>query len=326
MLSALIQSEAAIVAIVVTLSLVVVQLAAQSYSVRVIEVFRRRPDFWILIGIYGIAIFYGLGVLKLIDKADPALNGLSNLEGEVAFSYYFGVFAYAALVPYMWKMFDMVKPSNLVDIISEKITKRNILAAIWEGDEQSYENDPIQPIIDIIRSSLMKYDPETVRYGLRALGDVVEYMFKNETFGKDEDEIISKHVFSQIARIGKLAASKGDEDSTMEVISNLYKCGIAATDRKFEGVAKQVAISLREIGEESAKQELADAAFMVATSLREVGETTVKLRLTHAASQAAESLEKLQIASKEHGLEEVSQIAGISLDEMNKALEKLPKK
>jgi uncharacterized membrane protein len=44
MLSALVQSEAAIVALVVTLSLVAVQLAAQSYSARVIEVFRRTPD------------------------------------------------------------------------------------------------------------------------------------------------------------------------------------------------------------------------------------------------------------------------------------------
>ena len=44
MLSALVQSEAAIVALVVMLSLVAVQLAAQSYSARVIEVFRRTPD------------------------------------------------------------------------------------------------------------------------------------------------------------------------------------------------------------------------------------------------------------------------------------------
>jgi len=74
MLSALVQSEAAIVALVVTLSLVAVQLAASSYSARVIEVFRRTPDLWILMGIYGIAIFYGLGVLKMIERANPILK------------------------------------------------------------------------------------------------------------------------------------------------------------------------------------------------------------------------------------------------------------
>ncbi len=277
MLSALIQSEAAIIAIVVTLSLLVVQLAAQSYSARVIEVFRRRPDLWILMGIYGISIFYGLGVLKMIDKANPALNNLSNLEWEIALSYYFGVFSFVSLVPYIWKMFDMVKPTNMVDTISEKITKQNILAAIRDGEEQS-DDDPIQPIIDIIRSSLMKYDLETVRVGLKALGNAVENIFKNEAFGKDEGEKISKNVFSHIASIGKFAARKGDDASTIEVITILYKCGIIATDRKFESVAKQAAISLREIGEAAAKQ-----------------------KLENAASQAAKSLEKFQIASKEQG-------------------------
>lgn len=61
---ALISSEASLLAIVVSLSLVAVQLAASSYSARVIEVFRKTPDLWILMGIYGIAIFYGLGLLK----------------------------------------------------------------------------------------------------------------------------------------------------------------------------------------------------------------------------------------------------------------------
>src|SRR3990172_2058972 len=80
MLSALVQSEAAIVALVVTLSLVAVQLAASSYSARIVEIFKKTPDLWILIGIYGIAIFYGLGVLKLIEQANLNMNRLSNLE------------------------------------------------------------------------------------------------------------------------------------------------------------------------------------------------------------------------------------------------------
>ncbi len=131
MLSALIQSEAAIVALVVTLSLVAVQLAAQSYSARVIEVFKKTPDLWILMGIYGIAIFYGLGVLKMIEN--PLVGRQSNLEGHIAFSYYLGVFAFVALVPYMWKMFEMLKPSTVIDMLAERITKNNILAAVGEG-------------------------------------------------------------------------------------------------------------------------------------------------------------------------------------------------
>src|SRR5574341_1383071 len=99
MLSALIQGEFAVVTLVVTLSLVAMQLMAQSYSPRIIETFRRTPDLWILIAIYGFAIFFGLLVLKLIEEANSLINSQSNLEWYVAFSYYFGVFAFVALVP-----------------------------------------------------------------------------------------------------------------------------------------------------------------------------------------------------------------------------------
>ncbi|WP_370574038.1 hypothetical protein [Methanomethylovorans sp.] len=51
LISALVQSLAATIALVITLSLVAVQLASQSYSVRVIEVYKRNPDMWILLGI-----------------------------------------------------------------------------------------------------------------------------------------------------------------------------------------------------------------------------------------------------------------------------------
>ncbi len=217
MLSALIQSEAAIVALVVTLSLVAVQLAAQSYSARVIEVFRRTPDLWILMGIYGIAIFYGLGVLKMIEN--PQVGRVSNLEGHIAFSYYLGVFAFAALVPYILKMFEMLKPSTVINMLAEGITKENILLAFKIDDETGQsvievDKDPIQPIIDILRGSLEKYDYETIRFGLRKIDERTNNLFEKESFNDEqEEEKISKHIFDHLIRIGRLAASKEDDES-----------------------------------------------------------------------------------------------------------------
>lgn len=59
MLSALVQSQAAIVAIVITLTLIAVQLTASAYSPRVIDIFKKNPDMWVLLGCYGVSIFYG---------------------------------------------------------------------------------------------------------------------------------------------------------------------------------------------------------------------------------------------------------------------------
>jgi len=53
LLSALAQSQAAIVAIVVTLTLVAVQLTSQTYSPRVMDLFLKNFAFWILLLVYG---------------------------------------------------------------------------------------------------------------------------------------------------------------------------------------------------------------------------------------------------------------------------------
>jgi len=108
MISALIQSEAAILAIVITLSLVAVQQASSSYSPRVIEIFKdiqKNMDFYILIGIYLVAMIYGNWVLKQINS--DSFGNLANFENPVLFpffeshvrlTYVLGSFAFIALV------------------------------------------------------------------------------------------------------------------------------------------------------------------------------------------------------------------------------------
>ena len=61
LLNTLVNSEAGIFAIVVTLSLIAVQLAATSYSARVIDLFMRNPDPWVLMVIYIAAWFTAFG-------------------------------------------------------------------------------------------------------------------------------------------------------------------------------------------------------------------------------------------------------------------------
>jgi len=74
MLSALVQSEAAIIAIVVTLSLVVVQLTASFYSAKITKIFRKSPDLWILMISYIGAMIYSLVVLLMIEEVNSVLN------------------------------------------------------------------------------------------------------------------------------------------------------------------------------------------------------------------------------------------------------------
>ncbi len=302
MLSALVQSEAAIVALVVTLSLVAVQLAAQSYSARVIEVFRRTPDLWILMGIYGVAIFYGLGVLKLIERANPQVNSLSNLEGQVAFSYYLGVFAFVALVPYIWNTLEMLKPSTVINILAERITKESILDAIDEKQEKSDKGNPILPIVDIIRTSIRNFDYETLIYGLKVVEDRFQYILKNEKFENVEKDKIAVLFITILNRIGRLTANREDEDSTMAIAEILSK-----------------------VGKQSVEQEFGNATRMALFSLMDLINAGKEHNLKGTEWFATIYLEEIEKTAKEHGLEVTLQEVGKFCELLSKAFRTLEK-
>ena len=326
MLSALVQGEAAIVALVVTLSLVAVQLAAQSYSARVIEVFRKAPDLWILMAIYGVAIFYGLGVLKLIETVNPQLCTeeyicFSNLESYISFAYYFGIFAFMALVPYMLKMFEMLKPSTVINMLAERITRQSLQSAI-KSEQKVNQNDQIQPIVDIVHGALMKYDYETLRDGLKAIGDKAGNIFENENFERDEEVKISKLIIDHITRVGKLSIIKGDEDSTVEVITNLRKIGITTAKRKLEFATYMSILSIQNIGLLAVEKKLDWTTIEAVISVGGVGKVAAENKLGNKGQDAELFLRIFDEKVPEQNLDVKFWIKGAH-ERINEALSKL---
>jgi len=307
LLSALIQSEAAIVAIVVSLSLVAAQLAASSYSTRVIEVFinyKKNPEPLILLLIYGSAMFWGLAVLKLIEKDNSYLNNQSNLEAYISFSYYLGFFAFIALVPYIKNTLELLKPSVLFNLLAEKITKQNILESIEEKQKEINDNDPILPIVDIVRGALMKYDYETVRDGLRTIRNSVDSIFQNEKIDVKDDEKISKHIFVHLTRLGRLAVSKDDIESTQEVLTTLHKNGMTAVEQRLKYAGQQAAVSLGKIGKAGVKQNLNDVTLKTIDNLTMMGKEATKQELEEVMEQVVFSLEDIGKAAAEQKYEQ----------------------
>lgn len=254
MISALIQSEAAIVAIVITLTLIVVQQTSSAYSTRLLDIFLiKNPDFWILLLIYISSIIYGFRVLLQIGVTynpifkTPFLLTISNLYDPIYWTYYFGIFSLVSLIVYIFHTINLLKPSKIMKKLSEEITKNNILLAI--EDKKIIEIDPIQPIIDIIFNSLMKYDIETVRNGLTAIGDRTKFILENEELEPEEEVKISAFIIeSHLIGIGKIAASRKDATSTLKVITTLHEIGMATVEQKYYVIMRKVAESFTKIG------------------------------------------------------------------------------
>ena len=214
LISLLIQSEAAIIAIVVSLSLVAVQIATQSYSVRVIGAFSSNYKFWFFVGIYLSSISLGLIILLLIDIGIMDNNKINFLFYCISF------IAIITLAPYILFTFNLMKGTNIIDNLINKITEKSILKANG-SDEDDIIKNPIQPIMDVLHSSLIHYDTLTVKYGLRKLKTRIISLLEDKNIGRDNKIEIFNSVLSPIKDFGTKSSNKKDIESTIESIDTI---------------------------------------------------------------------------------------------------------
>ncbi len=331
-LTALVQGEATIIALVVTLSLIVIQLTASSYSTRVIDIFKESPVIWVVVGSYILAIVYNLTILKFMDALYS--SNIFNFEIGIWTAYFLAIFAFGVLVPYLLGALEIMKSSTVIDMFAERITKENILSSVQEYEKilgkdtstisYSYlysdimrpvietNDDPIQPLMDIIHSSMMKYDYGTMRYGLKILENYMISLLKNGNFKKEEG-IVAKHIFTHLERVGKLATSREDEDSAIEVVTTIFLIGNAAIENELESIASEAVNSIKTIGRLAIKREMEDMEVITTDFMGEIGKNAAQNRFDFAISIVANSL---GIIGKEaakhaiHGLEETVLMAG----------------
>lgn len=204
LLSALIQSQAAIIAIVVSLTLVAVQLAASSYSKRITDIFKKNPDFWIVLSLYGISIIYSSIVLKLIDNSD--------LELFISISIYFSIFTFIILFPFFIKILNILKPSTIIQELIDGVTKQYIIEC--NGDYGKTPNDPFYPITDVFKDSLIKHDFDITRELLAG----IRIKAGELTSPNKVDENILNYFYFHIREIGKFAAKMQNDEIVTEIL------------------------------------------------------------------------------------------------------------
>jgi Predicted membrane protein (DUF2254). len=286
MISALIQSEAAIMAIIVTLSLVAVELASGSYSVRMIDLLKvYNPDFWILMVIYIVSMIYSLFVLKSIPDKSTV-----QMQIRISFAFHLGVYSLLILFPYLFRTLNMLKPSTLLNMQAMKLNAKNITTAISSDDDRTQEKDPIQPIIDIISSSLLKHDFETTRNGLNIIGKRAKEIFMINDLDITEQKIIANYIFSRLARFGKFTLNHGDEDATFIVIRNLEVLWKKLEKNDPGNSVLQASSSLEQIGIVASDMHQRDVLSTVINHLFDIGQRALDKGYDRETSKVIDSL------------------------------------
>lgn len=292
MLSALAQSQAAIIALVITLSLVAVQVTASAYSPHLIRLFRRNHAMWILLGSYALSICWSLLVLQLL-KTEPRVMNLHmanqysiyivnqssiwhfipiSFEHLVLFSFWLGVGTFIALFYYMWSIFTLLDPKNILDELAKE-AKREIAGKKIDA------YDPIQPLIDVTHGASLKQDIATMRVGLKKMMDVTKALIYDTPTVKDTwtDDFFKIYLPRDLQHVCKLFADADDEDSIIEdVIKTWRKKDKYAVDKSRKDVVYAVVLILKAAGVSAVNSKLEHATSNAVTSLREFGKDVME--------------------------------------------------
>lgn len=287
LISTLIQSEAAILAIVITLSLVAVQETASRYSPRVTDIFKnitRNPYFWTLISIYLGSMIYGLFTLKQIQS--PSLhqpysfdnypynsylsaffNTLLNIQTSIWLTYILGTVALILLIPYTISILRLLNPSKMIEMLSKDITTEKLeKAASSGGNKVEDDKDPIHPIVDIINSSLVNYDLQTAIKGLEIIENWIENI-DEKSFEELDFKKIFENMIEYFTVMGRLAIKKDNERFVFELFPSLCKIGEISIKRKMEYVTIKVIDCFNQLGQTSVEHKMTHVALKTIESL-----------------------------------------------------------
>lgn len=295
-LSAMVQAQAAIVTLVISLTLIAIQMASASYTPRVVDVMKKNPDMWYLLIIYVSAISYGFFSLKIVSGLDRFL---------ISSVLILGIYSFIILFLYMKHTIALLRSDSVVQMLVSEINADNIHQ---EGWKKELDDDIMQPVFDIVHSSINRYDVTTTRTGLNALSErLLEIFatFKNkirEENAKDVAEYFCKH----IKRSALIAFKNEDEEILREIIDVLKHFGTGTVNMELEKATSIVAEALEEVGIHSVKIELEIVTEKGIKALRKIGIQSSDKGLIIATNDVIDALEKIGTQAADNKLEKAA--------------------
>lgn len=284
--STLAQSQASIVAIVITLTLVAVQLSSQTYTPRVMDLFLKSKMFWSLLSFYGISIIYDVAVLAMIPPipSDKSLSEPILVFGSaVTFNTFIliglilTIGTFSILFPFILNVIIQLKPEKILEGII-KATNINEIKAAAEG---KIIDDPLLPIKEIGKKALSSGDDATVLKVITELSTVAGKLIEGRDFAKRKTyrEILKTSlILSEV----KVKEDRQARDSDNDVISYFTSYLSDLTERSLECksilVFNNIAISLGNIGISLTKKK-AKVVINVLGKLKEMEKLVLEKRL-----------------------------------------------
>jgi len=265
LLSALIQSEATIIALVITLTLIAVQLTSSSYTPRVANIFANSPHMYLLLGIYIISIAYSAILLQLVSGIDGIVP--AHMEFWISGAYWLTIFLGFALIPYIFYIIESFSPETFIKRMSIYLTKETIL--------QRERNDFLDLIFDVTHNSIMKYDTATIRYGL----NLVTMQINNQVSEKNtlgENSEIAKAYCAHLERCARQAIDLHDEEMLSIILDQFESIGTHCARNKFDNPTLQIITIISEVEKLIDVKDIPGSLNRVRELIRSIGKISIE--------------------------------------------------
>ena len=313
------QIQATILAIVISLTLLAVEMTASKYSPRVIEIFKRNAALWIFLFSYSLSIAIGSIFLTIIDSPDfPLSTTLSTL-----FLLALGIVLIFMLFPYVL--------STLEFLNTERIVKR--LAHLINTDTISPEVDPFQSIFDVIYGAIKINDFTTMSTGLICAEERLKEIMANAPRDRQDDYVLSRF-FDDIKRCGFLLIEKKENKYAFEIINRLKTINEWAFKEQRILVLNRSCSAIEDVAVKACEYTLVSVVNHSLTTLKETAKSIggieglsqddgITKKWRHTLFSFVESISNIGKASVRHDLDTSSQKAIEILDNLGRyAIEK----
>ncbi|AKB81540.1 hypothetical protein MSBR3_0962 [Methanosarcina barkeri 3] len=314
LISTIIQGEAAIIAIVFTLSLIAVQQTTSTYSPRVIDIFndyKKNKPFFMLLCAYTFCIACSALLLKVITSEKNENIVTPSIEHYIWIVCALFILSIIVLLPYINFTLNMFKPTTLIKLLSENISKQSIEFAIELESSRNIDqsgqikpiDDTIQPIVDVLQGAMKSYDYETTRYGLKIIEAKAIQILSDERYNTGK-EAIAKRIIDNIRIIGIIATKQEMEKAVNDTVDTFFAIFECLIDREIYEPIDTLISALFTIGEQTINENIDTSTVYIFKKLTEIGIKSTDSNLKNVTENmihliARMTLEKISMENKQ---------------------------
>ena len=213
LLSALAQTQGAIIAIVFSLTIVAVQVASQSYSLRMTDLLLRSWLFWFLLFVYGVSIIYDVILLNTLTNGN-----VQNLIWFINTSIYIATIAFWLLFPFTNNTIHNLSPMAAINFLVKEILSDK------HNDFSNKEERGLVPLFDLMKKAVKNEDTQT---SIDALDQSLRVClaFINDNVSKSGEERAIEFFCRQYKKIAQLSINYNELDTTGVVCFNFNMIG-----------------------------------------------------------------------------------------------------